>query len=198
MASFLDGLTSKVSRTMKQASDSAKVLADKNRVKKDIAAIENELRSRFRDIGEKYFEETENPSPEYAELFQSIRDLRESLAAKQHELEELDGTTTCPGCGKTISRDVRFCSFCGTPLPAPAPAAPEAVGRTCAVCGAPLAADAAFCASCGNRAPVNAEPAAPAPVPTAPQALYCPNCGESLSPDAIMCPNCGTKAPGIN
>ena len=44
---FFDKLTASVSKTVKQASDGAKVLADKNRVRKDIASAENELRARF-------------------------------------------------------------------------------------------------------------------------------------------------------
>ena len=89
---FFDRLTASVSKTAKQVSDNAKSLADKNRVRKDIAAMENELRNRFRDIGEKYFLETkDNPAPEYAEMFSAIGELQTGLAAKQRELESLDG-----------------------------------------------------------------------------------------------------------
>ena len=195
---FFDRLTASVSKTAKQVSDNAKSLADKNRVRKDIAAMENELRNRFRDIGEKYFTETqENPAPEYAEMFSAITELQANLAAKQHELEALDGTVACAECGRPILLGSKFCPSCGAPAPAPVtppPAAP--VQPICPLCGQPVVPDAAFCAGCGNRLPE--QPANPAPVNAAPTANICPNCGEVLAPDALFCAVCGTKAPGVD
>ena len=197
---FFENLTQSVSKAAKQASDSAKTLADKSRVKKGIADLENEIRSRFCEIGEKFFKENPTPTPEYEELFKAITDLRAALAEKEKELQALEGTTSCPSCGKTVPRDVKFCSFCGYTMPAlDQPAA--AAQSVCPVCGVPLAGDAAFCASCGNRVTPGAPaaPAAPAPAaPAAPAQVFCPNCGEALAPDATFCPGCGNKAPGID
>ena len=195
---FFDRLTASVSKTAKQVSDNAKSLADKNRVRKDIAAMENELRNRFRDIGEKYFTETkDSPAPEYAEMFSAITELQANLAAKQHELEALDGTVACTECGRPILLGSKFCPSCGAPAPAPVtppPAAP--VQPICPFCGQPVVPDAAFCAGCGNRLPE--QPANPAPVNPAPVSNICPNCGEVLAPDALFCAVCGTKAPGVD
>ncbi len=196
---FLDKLTAQVSRTAKQVSDNAKSLADKNRIRKDIAATENELRNRFRDIGERYFIETkDNPSPEYAEMFAAITELQATLAAKQHEIEALDGTVICPECGGSIAIGSKFCPHCGSAAPVPAPI-PEAAGNVqplCPFCGQALAPDAMFCASCGNKLP---EQHAPVPtVPVQPVQNICPNCGEVLPADALFCAVCGTKAPGID
>ncbi|MBR5723282.1 MAG: zinc ribbon domain-containing protein [Oscillospiraceae bacterium] len=195
---FFDRLTASVSKTAKQVSDNAKSLADKNRVRRDIAAMENELRNRFRDIGEKYFTETQDsPAPEYAEMFSAITELQANLAAKQHELEALDGTVACSECGRPILLGSKFCPSCGAPAPAPVtppPAAP--VQPICPFCGQPVVPDAAFCAGCGNRLPE--QPANPAPVNPAPVSNICPNCGEVLAPDALFCAVCGTKAPGVD
>lgn len=191
---FFDRFTASVSKTVKQASDSAKVLADKNRIRRDLAAMENELRNRYRDIGEKFFNEhKDNPDPEYQDLFAALTELQVQLAAKQRELESLDGLITCPECGRGIPKDAKFCSFCGATAPvieAPVPEAP--MQNICPVCGAALAPDAVFCAACGNRLPE-----IPAAQSAAPQGV-CPNCGEKLAPDALFCPTCGTKAPGID
>ncbi|MBQ5339403.1 MAG: zinc ribbon domain-containing protein [Oscillospiraceae bacterium] len=201
---FFDKLTASVSRTAKQVSDNAKTLADKNRIRKDIAAFENELRNRYRDIGEKYFTETcDNPAPDYAEMFTAINELKASLEAKQHELEALEGSVACPECGRPIMIGSKFCPNCGASAPAvQAPAqAPAAVQPICQFCGQALAADALFCAACGNKVPEQpAQPAAPvAPeVPAQPVQNVCPNCGEVLSPDALFCAVCGTKAPGVD
>ena len=200
---FFDRLTASVSRTAKQVSDNAKSLADKNRIRKDIAAIENELRNRYRDIGEKYFaENSENPAPEYAEMFTAINELKNSLAAKQREIEALEGTVICAECGGQILIGSKFCPNCGAAAPvAAAEPAPAAVQPICPFCGQALAADALFCASCGNKIPE--QPAAPVKpetpaAPVQPVQNVCPNCGEVLSSDALFCAVCGTKAPGVD
>lgn len=187
---FFDKITASVSKTVKQASDGAKVLADKNRVRKDIASAENELRARYREIGERYYAETAaNPPAGFEEIFGEIAALKTELADMQKELEVLTGALTCQHCGKTFGTDARFCPYCGEPVPVtePEPAQPA---RVCSACGAPLADDAAFCAVCGQAA-APAEPAQPAePV--------CPNCHSPLQPNATFCGVCGTKAPDVD
>ena len=197
---FFDRLTASVSKTAKQVSDNAKSLADKNRVRKDIAAMENELRNRFRDIGEKYFLETkDNPAPEYAEMFSAIGELQTGLAAKQRELESLDGTVACKECGRPILLGSKFCPNCGATAPVPTPPPVSApVQPICPFCGQPVAPDASFCAGCGNKLPeqpANSGAANPNPEPVS---NVCPNCGEVLAPDALFCAVCGTKAPGVD
>lgn len=192
---FFDKLTASVSKTVKQASDGAKVLADKNRVRKDIASAENELRARYREIGERYYAETaSNPSPAYAEIFAEIASLQAELADMQKELEMLTGSLTCRSCGKTFATDARFCPYCGEPVPVTEPE-PVASARVCSACGAQLTDDAAFCAVCGQPAP--AAPAEPEQ-PAAPAAPVCPKCGNALQPSDVFCGVCGTKAPGID
>ena len=196
---FFDKLTASVSRTAKQVSDNAKTLADKNRIRKDIAATENELRNRFRDIGERYFTETQdNPAPEYAEMFAAITELQATLAAKQHEIEMLDGTSICPNCGGAVALGSKFCPHCGASAPvlSPVPEQQPAPQPICPFCGQTLAPDALFCAACGNKLPEQHAPVQN--VPVQPLQNVCPNCGEVLPPDALFCAVCGTKAPGID
>lgn len=200
---FFDKLTASVSKTAKQVSDNAKTLADKNRIRKDIAAMENELRNRYRDIGEKFYQENrENPDPEYVDMFVAISELQASLAAKQHEIEKLEGAIICPQCGGSIIIGSRFCPTCGAMAPTPAPAAqPAPVQSVCPFCGETLSPDAVFCAGCGNKLPdqtvVTNAPDAPVK-PSAPVQNICPNCGEVLASDALFCAVCGTKAPGVD
>jgi predicted amidophosphoribosyltransferase len=193
---FFDKIAASVSKTAREVSDGAKTLADKNRLRKDIAAIENELRSRFRDIGEQFYAATSDcPPAEYADLFQQIADLKETLAGKQRDLDALERIGTCPSCGKPVAKDARFCASCGAGIPETAPAqAPAAKAESvCPQCGNALAADAMFCAVCGTKIekPVNAEPAAE-------KKNICPNCGEVLPDGALFCAVCGTKAPDVD
>ncbi len=52
----------------------------------------------------------------------------------------------CPKCGASAVADAKFCSKCGTPLPAPEPEA-----RFCSRCGAGLSLSALFCSKCGIK-----------------------------------------------
>lgn len=202
---IFDKIAASVSKTAKSVSDGAKVLADKNRVRKDIATMENELRNRFRDIGEQYyFEAIDEPPANYAEAFAAITELRTSLTAKQRELSTLEGTVTCTECGRTLVKDARFCPYCGAATPEPVQPEPVQMATYCNICGAQLAPDAVFCAACGNRvdapAPEKGREEAPTPETAkeeAPAPLYCPSCGEPLPPDALFCAACGTKAPNV-
>ena len=164
MAVF-ENLKASVSKTMRQASDSMKTMSDKSRLKKDISTMENELRNRFRDVGEKYFNDTkENPDPAFQEMFAAIAQLQESLSDRRRDLNLLDGNLPCTNCGAMVSTDSRFCPNCGAPAPVPPKAEPAPVPQAvCPFCGQILDHDAVFCASCGNKVAGNpSAPTAPA------------------------------------
>ncbi len=194
---FFDKMAASISRTAKGVSDNAKVATEKNRLRKEVSAIESEIASRYRDIGQRYFEENaEHPLPEYEEQFTAIAGLKESLAAKQHEMDLLSGVMTCPSCGQEIPSDSKFCSHCGATMPEPpAPQAPEPEQSVCPVCGTVLSAEALFCPSCGTTVRRETEETQE-PKPEAKQSV-CPNCGQPLPEGALFCGSCGTKAPDV-
>jgi len=62
--------------------------------------------------------------------------------------------STCPGCGKPIAHGKKFCSGCGAPVSAPAPATPATPApplSVCTACGNPLRPGAKFCGKCGRK-----------------------------------------------
>ena len=128
---FFDQLSASISKTAKEGVESAKTLVDKNRVRRDIGAIESEMRSRFAEIGEKLYAMTaENPDPDFAELFAAVADLKTALADKKAEAMQLEGKYACEKCGTVNPKDARFCQSCGAPAPEPpaaeaAPAGPH-------------------------------------------------------------------------
>ena len=56
----------------------------------------------------------------------------------------------CPACGAQAEPGVRFCTYCGKPLPQEAPPEEPQKSVFCHNCGAPISADAVFCPSCGT------------------------------------------------
>ena len=83
-------------------------------------------------------------------------------------------TWTCPKCGHENTG--KFCNECGTPKPAPAPAAGE---WTCPKCGKKNTGK--FCGDCGT------------PKPAEPATWTCPKCGHEN--EGKFCNECGTPRP---
>ena len=98
----------------------------------------------------------------------------------------------CAKCGNIVPDGFAFCTECGTPVNAPAPAQPEPApapaGKVCAKCGNIVPDGFAFCTQCGT--PVNA-PVQPAPA--SPAERRCPNCGNTVPAGFAFCTNCGMK-----
>ncbi len=211
---FFDELVDSISKTAHEVSGGAKNMAEKNRIQKQIASIEKELRDRFQAIGMKYFAEIcEEPAPEYTELVSSVTALQETLRVKKAELNALSGMVACSGCGKLCPKDAKFCAACGTAMPIPEvePEVQKPVMPTnCPKCGAALSESALFCAGCGAKiepvapaAPEAPEAAPEVPVvpaeeiPAQPQPSVCACCNAALPDKALFCAECGTKAPGV-
>lgn len=129
----------------------------------------------------------------------------------------------CPNCGNKAGEGAVFCDQCGTRLPQPEAAVPEATAAPaggsviCPACGAGNVPGEAFCDYCGSplEAPAPAEPeaapepeaaepepeaAAPAEPETAPAEgaaaaaeTTCPACGADVLPGEAFCANCGAS-----
>lgn len=76
-------------------------------------------------------------------------------------------TVACPKCQAQVPQGAKFCSSCGTAMPAAA---------ACPKCHAEVPAGAKFCANCGASL----------------AAAACPKCNTPVEPGAKFCPNCGT------
>ena len=128
---------------------------------------------------------------------------------------------TCPNCGSTTGEGAIFCDQCGTRLPQPEAAAPEAApvpaggSVICPGCGAGNVPGEAFCDFCGTpleapaptaedvpelepvsqEAELEVATAPPAEEPAAPEAeeLTCPACGEAVTAGEGFCANCGAS-----
>ncbi|MGC9335944.1 MAG: zinc-ribbon domain-containing protein [Anaerolineae bacterium] len=119
----------------------------------------------------------------------------------------------CPNCGNKTSEGAIFCDQCGTRLPQPETAIPEADAAPaggsviCPACGAGNVPGEAFCDYCGSPleapAPAAAEPGEAEPAPAteppaaeeteAPTELTCPACGAPVLAGEVFCANCGAS-----
>ncbi|HEJ83748.1 MAG TPA: zinc-ribbon domain-containing protein, partial [Desulfobacteraceae bacterium] len=80
--------------------------------------------------------------------------------------------TRCPDCGNSISKESKFCPYCGHQ---------QLIFDQCVHCGKNLPPNAGFCPRCGHPADEK-----PAPV-------FCPQCKAENMPGATFCNRCGEK-----
>ncbi len=80
--------------------------------------------------------------------------------------------TLCPDCRQPVSKDAKFCPFCGHQ---------QWVIDQCVKCGKNLPANARFCPKCGH------------PVDEKPVAATCPHCRAENLPGSAFCNQCGER-----
>ena len=92
----------------------------------------------------------------------------------------------CPHCQTPVRiAGAVFCEKCGqsiTPIPPVTPAGDEPA-KFCSACGTPLPATAAFCKKCGAVVENRAQD-------TVPEVIFCIYCGAENAGDAIVCHAC--------
>lgn len=177
---FAEKVGDKVESGVKSVSDSSKKMAEKSRIKREIAVLEGEVNNAYISIGKKYMElHADSPSEEFAESVETIKTKSERAEKFRELLASLDDKQTCSGCGAEISRDQKFCDKCGAkvelkevpiiegfndaPVQEETPAEGEIIdaettpaetapaGNFCEKCGSPLTEGQNFCEKCGAK-----------------------------------------------
>lgn len=127
---FLDNLSEKISAGAATAQETAKKGWD---ITKLTATVEKEKVVQdklFCEIGKKLYEEAKDVVSEKcpdacAKLDESVKKVEEA----KEEIRKVKGNVVCPGCGKEVSRDTKFCPACGAVIPEPV--AEDACEETC-------------------------------------------------------------------
>lgn len=152
---FFDNLRDKLVETGKDVSDKAKETAAVAKLQTQISVERNKLKGLYADLGKAYYE---NPEDENIEAYKdSITAVMEVIASYEAELADMKGLKTCSNCGATMSKEVLFCSKCGTKNEVPeaeeevAEETTEPVKKVCPVCEAEVTEDMAFCEVCGTK-----------------------------------------------
>ena len=177
---FAEKVGDTVERGAKSVSDSSKKIAEKNRVKREIAVLENDINNAYYAIGKKYMElHGENPGEEYAETVELIKSKTDRADKFKIILAAMDEKQTCTGCGAEVARGQKFCDKCGAKIeeieipiiegyndvqPEPAAEEVEVVGeevsqeqaaapaqRFCTQCGVAVPEGSNFCEKCGTK-----------------------------------------------
>ncbi|MBL7209069.1 MAG: zinc-ribbon domain-containing protein [Dehalococcoidia bacterium] len=176
-----------------------------NRVQREIDALNQQIRQRTLQLGEKaleLYQAGELPEPDLVAICKGIVILKKEIAEKEAQIEAIRLESLpeemvavpatyghlCPQCRISLPEEAGFCPHCGSrAIDVPPPSVPSMAAK-CTNCGAMIPEDAAFCPQCGMK--VERKPEAVEPL-----GAVCSECGSPLEEDAVFCPDCGTKVP---
>jgi predicted nucleic acid-binding Zn ribbon protein len=160
MADFIDKITGSIDKGIRAVSSKGKELYETTKLRGQIKDVEDTIQNRFNGMGKKVYgmltkgslneEELKADYGEITDLYKKITELEENI--KQVELESLQtrqgvDVFICPKCSAPNKSGDRFCSDCGSALPA------EVVteGKNCPTCGSSIKEGAKFCTRCGGK-----------------------------------------------
>lgn len=151
---FFDNVRGKLNQAGQTTVQKAKELSEIAKLNAAIAAAERQINDLYGKLGyEVYCAYNENPLPEVEELMNQLKELHQNIENCRVQIKEITAVDTCPNCGARISKDMIFCSGCGSKLEVPQPEVVEEAQTAafCGACGAELAPGAIFCTNCGNK-----------------------------------------------
>lgn len=158
--------------TVKKAND----LGETSRLNGLIAENQNKIRQHYAMIGERYYKAyADCPVEEVRDMVEAIKQMEQTIANCQTQINKIKGIIPCPHCGKDTSINAPYCSNCGGKMP-------QKVEKRCAFCGSIVADGTKFCMKCGK-------PVAEKPVQVAKK--QCPQCGMVADANTLFCANCG-------
>ena len=106
-----------IAETGKAAGEAVTDTADKVKLKSKIFSDEGKLQEAYADIGKHMYDKYEGEmSDELLELFGRVTKLREQIEKEKAELRQVEGVTLCPACGRSNTKDSRFCKGCGAKM----------------------------------------------------------------------------------
>lgn len=217
--SFPDKISANLTNAGRTVSQSLKNFSDATSLQKDIAAEKRNIKTKFYEIGQLYYEMfKDDPGADFFEQVESITNSQiriEELEAQIAEVKERKpdlvqipstpkvkpSAMVCMQCGSTYDTTHTFCANCGQKLTPQYPTAEAA-----AAAPAQTAEDVQTRSTAAENAEV-AEPVAQKPSLTKPADIVLPNtseeaaaakrfctcCGAPAAADSAFCAMCGTK-----
>ena len=151
---------------------------------------------------ESVLEAKPEPVPEMNPESVSVPEQETTPDMRSDQIPETASAPVCSNCGAALKPRAKFCSKCGTAVPASEPVSVPLSEPVPAPESAPMPEPVPVSEPARTPEPVPvSEPArtpepVPAPEPAPSPASFCKNCGTPLKPGAKFCPNCGTTTDG--
>lgn len=152
---FFDKVGATISNFGSDVSSKTKAMMEISNLTGQLKNCEDSLKAYYEEIGRTYYEQNKNnPSPEFADKFNHIREAEEAIDHLESAIRHAKGTKMCQNCGAEVASDTVFCPACGTKVDDNAACnsgSDVSVGAKCPKCGASMKVGASFCTSCGNK-----------------------------------------------
>jgi len=160
---FIDKMKDSISEAGQEVSTRAKNASENARINNQIRSNEKKIGKLTEEVGslcvDRHLDETDT---EYEDLFEQIRELKETNQGLQQELAKVSDVKVCAQCGFSNKSTAKFCINCGAPLQSAEPKTP-AGKKKCPNCGAVNDEDAVFCVECGTALPKEEAASEPEP-----------------------------------
>lgn len=144
-----------VEKGAKTVSATSRKIAEKSKIKREIATLEGDINTLYIEIGKKYFEEiSEAPSEKYAEEVEALKAKTERIEKFRLLLMSLEEKQKCTDCGAEVYKEQNFCDKCGAKvvkIEAPEIEGYNMLKKKCPNCEMPADDNQAYCEHCGTK-----------------------------------------------
>lgn len=122
MRNFFEDLGKRLGETAETVTNKAGEAMEIQKLKNQIRTLERGNENDLAELGLAIYEQFkagDAVGEEAAILCEAIQDREASIGEYQQKISELKGDTQCEGCGKTVTKGMAYCPYCGTKMPEP-------------------------------------------------------------------------------
>lgn len=113
---FFEKFGEKLTSAGKDVARKTKELADTAKLNMQISNEEDNIKSKYIEIGKLYYELfSASPDEKFSEFCSSISESRNKIDTLKVQIQEIKGVKKCSKCGAEIAYTATFCSSCGSP-----------------------------------------------------------------------------------
>lgn len=116
MRTFWDDFSKKLGETADTVSAKANEVVEIQKIKNQIRTMERNNDEDYIELGKMIYDKFkagEEVAEEEKGFCEAIQSREESIAEYMKKLVELKGDTECDICGKTVSKGMAYCPYCG-------------------------------------------------------------------------------------
>ncbi len=116
MRTFLEDIGKRIGETAEIVGNRANEALEIQKLKSQIRALERGNADDLAELGEMIyaqFKDGSQLSEEAQSLCEAIRDREESIEDCRQQISDVRGDCRCEVCGKSVSRDMAYCPYCG-------------------------------------------------------------------------------------
>ena len=119
MKSFFEDLGRRIGETTENVTNKAGEMMEIQRMKSQIRNLESGNEKDMLEMGRRIYERYksgEQMDEKEMQLCEAIKNREESIEKYQMQIEKVKGSVSCGQCGKSVSKDMIFCPYCGAKM----------------------------------------------------------------------------------